>query len=171
MKQSKKIALCGISAAIGALFLFLYKFAPTGKLSLFALSSVAIMIPLCKKLYGGAVLTMIATAAIGFISGGVTVLVPYLLIFGIHPIINVFLDKTGIKGKAGYIIKLLIKLVYINAVLFVIYKLAILAALITVAIDYYIFAIILSLIFIPYDYLMQIVQKRIGFLMTKYLKF
>ena len=78
MKSSKKIALCGVSAAIGSIFLSLVIVAPTNKLTLFALASVAVMIPLSQKIYGGAALTVLTIAAMGFI-WGLAVFVPYML--------------------------------------------------------------------------------------------
>ena len=170
MNSSKKIALCGISSAIGSIFLSIILIAPTGKLSLFVLSSIAVMIPLSKKLYGGAALTVLATSAIGFITGGFLVYLPYILVFGIHPLINAVLDNY-IKNKNGTIIKIAIKLVYFIGVLYLLYTLAYISDLFLVEIKFYILAIIVAVAFIPYDYLLRAVQKRIDYLLQKYIKF
>lgn len=170
MKSSKKVALCGISTAFGSIFLIMVLFAPTGKLSLFALSSVAVMLPLAKKLYGGAFLTVIATGLIAFISGGLTVFLPYILIFGVHPLFNALLEKAVFK-KGGILIKLLPKLLYFNVILFLLYKFAYLNQLIMVDIEFYLLAIVVSVVFIPYDFLMQAVQKRVEYILSRYVKY
>lgn len=166
MKKSKSIALCGISAAFGSILLYIVIIAPTIKLSIFALSSVAIMIPLSKKLYSGAALTMLATSAIGFIAGGLLVFLPYILVFGIHPLINELLSKT----KLSIIIQVAIKLLYFNGILYLLYSLATLAELFLVIVNFLPLALIVSAAFIPYDFLMQSVQKRVNYIIEKHIK-
>lgn len=169
MRTSKKIALCGLSAAIGSLFLSFVLIAPTIKLSLFVLASVAVMLPLSKKLYGGAFLTMLATSFIGFITGGLLVFLPYILVFGIHPIINALLEKIKIT-KFDMVIKIAIKLVYFIGILFLLFKLAYIADLFLIELQFYILALIVGLAFIPYDILMQTIQKRVNYFFEKNIK-
>lgn len=170
MKNSKKIALCGVSAAFGTIFLFLIRISPTAKLSLFALSSVAIMLPLSKKIYGGSALTVIATALLGFITGGFTVFLSYILIFGIHPLTNALL-KNILNFKGGVIIKTAIKLVYICSVLYLLYTIAVIAEIFPqLQINFFPLALIVALIFIPYDFLMQALQTKVDYIVSKYIK-
>jgi hypothetical protein len=172
MSKSKSIALCGVSAALGSLFLYILVIAPTGKLSLLALSSAALMIPVSKKLYGGAVLTMLATAAIGFFAGGFVVLLPYITVFGIHPLINAIFSRINIfKNKyADVLIKTAVKLIYFNLALYILYRFACIMELFAVNINFLLLAVIVSLAFIPYDFLMQALQLRIKYLIDKYVK-
>jgi len=127
------------------------------------------MLPLAKKLYGGAALTIVATAIISFISGGFTVFLPYLFIFGVHPLFNALLEKMNIQ-KGGIIIKIVIKLIYYNIVLYFLYKFAYLTELIVVDIEFYLLAIVISIAFIPYDFLMQALFKRVEFYTNRYIK-
>lgn len=169
MKQSKIIALCGISAAFGSICLVFLTIAPTGKLALFALSSVALMIPLSKKQYVYTFLTMLATAFIAYITGGLLVFLPYLLGFGVHPIINAMLSKYNVKY--GIAIKLICKLIYFIIVLYILFTLAYLAKLFLVEIEFYILALLAAPLFIIYDYIMIALQKRIDYLIDRYIKF
>ncbi|NLK17273.1 MAG: hypothetical protein GX304_01940 [Clostridiales bacterium] len=170
MKSSKKIALCGVSAAIGSIFLSLVIVAPTNKLTLFALASVAVMIPLSQKIYGGAALTMLTIAAMGFIWGGLAVFVPYILLFGAHPLINALLKRLAPWGRKGIIIGLVVKLIYFNAALYLVYRLAYIMELFAVQVEFLVLAAIVSLIFIPYDFLIMALQKRLEFLISKLIK-
>lgn len=170
MKPAKKIALCGMSAAIGSLFLYLVPIAPTSKVALFALASVAVIIPISQKIYGGAVLTMLAISAIGFLSGGFPVFVPYILIFGAHPLINAVLEKT-IPGRGKWMaVKLALKIVYFNAMLYLVYSLAYIIELFAVEVDFYLLAVFVTLIFIPYDFVIIALQKRIEYFISRYIK-
>ncbi len=170
MKSSKKMALCGVSAAMGSIFLSVVTVAPTNKLTLFALASVAVMIPLSQRIYGGAVLTMLAIAAIGFIAGGLIVFLPYILLFGAHPLINALLGRFLPWGRKGVIIGLVIKLTYFNAALYLIYSLTYIMELFAVQVEFYLLALIVSLIFIPYDFLIIALQKRFESLISRLIK-
>jgi hypothetical protein len=167
MRQSKKIALSGISAALGSILLILARIAPTGKLSLFALSSLALALPLSKKIYGYAALTVLATAAIAFLFGGVTYFVPYILGFGPHPIVNALLEKYS--GRRAFIIKTAAKTAYFVALLYLLYALAYVAQLFSVEIEFYILALIAAPVFAVYDYLLTALMKKTAFLVNRYI--
>ena len=168
MRQSKKIALCGIAAALGSILLILARFAPSGKLSLFAFSSLALALPLSKKLYAYAALTMLATAAIAFLSGGLTYFLPYLLGFGPHPIAVALLEKYS--SRRAVIIKTAVKTAYFVALLYMLYTLAYIAKLFSFEIEFYILALVAAPLFIIYDYLIAALMKKIEFLTNKYIR-
>ncbi|MDD4002876.1 MAG: hypothetical protein PHE12_01620 [Clostridia bacterium] len=127
------------------------------------------MIPLSKKQYGFAFLTMLATAFIAYITGGLLIFLPYILGFGIHPIINALLSKYNAKFSS--IIKLICKLIYFIIVLYILFTLAYLAKLFQVEIEFYILALLAAPIFIVYDYVMIALQKRVDYLIDRYIKF
>ena len=140
---------------------------PTGKLALFGLASVSVMLPLSRNLWGGAVLTVIVSALIGMLFGGVAVMLAHLAVFGAHPILIAVLNKYlprknifgGITDKKcevfWYIIRLLIKLVYFNIAIFLLYNIAVLVFFPTLSAQYWLVALIVSLAFILYDFVLQ----------------
>lgn len=170
LKTSKKAALCGVSAALGSILLMLARLDLPVQLTLYALSSIALMIPLAQRLYRGAVLTLIATALIGFITGGIMVALPYAFFFGLHPIVNALMDKYIKDGKLASFIKIVLKIIFFAALFYGAFLFAQIAELLPPNINKHIFALILAAVFVPYDYLMQLVQKRVTFLMSHYLK-
>lgn len=90
MKTSRVIALSAIAAAFSVIFLVLGAFIEILDISCVMLAGIAIMLPLSKKYYLGAFLSYLAAALIGvlFTAARWTVLVPFAMFFGLHPIIN-----------------------------------------------------------------------------------
>lgn len=170
MKPSKAAALCGISTALGSVALILARFDLPVTLSLYVISSIAVMIPLSRMLYKGAALTVLATAVVAFLSGGIFVLLPYIMFFGIHPLLSALFVKIIRQNRAGKLISLFIKIIIFIALYFIAINIAAYAALIPQGIDYNILALLLIGIFVPYDYFMRLMQSSVAAFVNRHLK-
>ena len=92
-------------------------FAPAVSLPFLALSSMCLLIPLSKKLYFYAVLCVIAVSIFSSLLNPIDILIPYILFFGIHPIITIVLQNI----KLDKIIASVIKQVFFNIALIAAY--------------------------------------------------
>lgn len=123
MKESysKTIALSAISAALAVIFLLLGAFVEILDISCIMIAGIAIMLPLSKKYYLGAFLAFVASALIGiFVTGArFTVIVPYAMFFGLHPIVN----SLQRKFRINKFLALAVKDVWFLATMFVYYLL------------------------------------------------
>lgn len=121
MKQSKLIALSAISAAFAVVLLALGAFIEVIDISCVMLAGLAIMLPLAKKSYIGAFLSYAASALLALIltSARFTVIVPYAMFFGLHPIANALQEKY----KINRIVAVIVKDVWFLLSMFVYYKL------------------------------------------------
>ncbi len=107
MKYSKVIALSSISAAFAVILLTLGAFIEVIDIACVMIAGIAMMLPLSKKYYWGAILSFIASALLALITSGgrFTVIVPYAMFFGLYPIIN----ALQVKFKFNKIIALILK--------------------------------------------------------------
>ena len=89
--KAKTIALSAVIAAFCAILLSVGEFFPTLSLGAAFLAGVAVMVPLAKRSYLGAVLCIIAAALITMLITGFTrfeAIVPFAFFFGVQPIVN-----------------------------------------------------------------------------------
>lgn len=121
MKYSKLIALSAVSAAIAVVLLALGAFIEVLDISCIMIAGMATMLPLAKKSYLGAFLTYLASALLALILTGArfTVIVPYVVFFGVYPIVN----ALQVKYKFNRIVVLVFKDVWFLGAMFVYYKL------------------------------------------------
>lgn len=161
MRKSYKIALSGITVALSIVLLTLAYFIPMGKLCFYTLSSMALLMPLSKKMYGYAVLTAVATALFSLLIGNVLLFVPYVLFFGIHPILTIVLRDIKLKK----VIAVIIKQIYFNISIFLIYIIIKeFLAFPDYVIKYiYLFAIALNVALYIYDEFMLRLSKRVEY--------
>ncbi len=89
--NAKTIALSAIIAALCAILLAVGEFFPTFSLGSAFLAGVAVMVPLAKRSYWGAVLCVIAASLITMLVTGFSrfeAVVPFAFFFGVQPIVN-----------------------------------------------------------------------------------
>ena len=113
MKDGKRptsfeIALSGISCAVAVVFLSLgiisRVFVATG----YMFGIVALMVPLSKNCYLGDFLAYVGTCILTLIFGaaaGFWYLVPFIMFFGLHPLINALQKKFKINKFLAFFIK------------------------------------------------------------------
>ena len=121
-RTAHRVSLTAMFAAMSLLFLYLAAVLPTMRLAMFFLSSIFIMGLILEEEIGLAFLMYIAVSALGllFLLPHIVYVLPYVIFFG-HYGIGKYYIETRIKDKVvGYIIKLL----YYNVALVLIYLLA-----------------------------------------------
>lgn len=118
MRKSYKIALSGICTALSVIFLTLAFFFEMASISFYILAALVLLLPLSKKMYGYTVLIVIASALFSLLLGWIGLFIPYVLFFGIHPILTVGLKNIK---KLNKYIAMVIKQVLFNGMFFLIY--------------------------------------------------
>lgn len=182
MKNGKRptsfeIAISGISCAVAVACLSLgiisIYFVFTG----YMLGIVALMVPLSKNCYLGDFLAYIGTCILTLIFGaaaGFWKLVPFIMFFGLHPLINALQKKLNINKWLA----LFIKAVWFDCTLIVAYFLVfggviggyLLPEAVYNVINDYIYLFIFTLgtvFFVLYDYLIFKCQAAINFIVGK----
>ena len=117
-KKSFEIALSGISTAIAVLFLSLGILSGYLTALGYLIGILALMLPLSKQFYLGGFLAYAATCILTLILGAVARfwdLVPFIIFFGLHPILN----SLQLKFNVNKWLALAIKWVWFVGTLFV----------------------------------------------------
>ncbi|MBQ8371446.1 MAG: hypothetical protein IJX38_00700 [Clostridia bacterium] len=116
MKTTKKLTLSAMMVAIGAAFMAIGAFVQVLDLSAVALSSLLMVFVYIEIGHPYTWLVWLATAGVSFlISSGSTMWMVYLLVFGLYPIIKGYIEKLP------RVFWLLLKLVYVNAMITLVY--------------------------------------------------
>lgn len=107
---SRKIAFTGIFAGISVVLLYLGALTPTGKISLYFLSSLPVTFTIMQWGAGAGVTLFIAVSMIsGILTGNIYGVVPFVFFFGHYPIFKFLIEK---KRKA--VVEVILKLVVFN---------------------------------------------------------
>ena len=120
--NSFEIALSGISCAIAVLFLSLGILTDWLLATGYFLGIVALMLPLSKHFFKGAVFAYAATCILTVIMGAAAKfwdLVPFIMFFGLHPIVN----ALQVKYKLNTLIAFPVKAVWFDCTLIASYHL------------------------------------------------
>ena len=160
--RSFEIALSAISCAVAVVLLLVGFWSDILLASGYLLAMVALMVPLSKGFYRGGVLAYLGTVILAIILGAVVRfwdLVPFIMFFGLHPLIN----SLQIKFNINKWIALAVKTVWFDFTLWVAYIIIFGEVLGGTEgnafydfVKRYIYLFIFvggSLIFFPYDYL------------------
>lgn len=116
MRETKKITLSAAAVALGAVFMLLGVAFPTLDLTVAALSSLLVVMVFVELGSPYVYLVWLCTSLLGFIFfQGSAVWLEYLLVFGAYPILKAYIEKLP------RIFWIPLRLVYANAVLFLLY--------------------------------------------------
>ena len=89
--SAHEIALSGLSASLATLFLVLGTITPVLLFTAYLVACIVLMLPLSKGFYIGYVFAYLATSILTLLFCGVGFifeLLPFLLFFGLHPLVN-----------------------------------------------------------------------------------
>ena len=171
--RSFEIALSAISCAVAVVVLLVGFWSDILLASGYLLAMVALMVPLSKQFYRGDVLAYLGTVILAIVMGAAARfwdLVPFIMFFGLHPLIN----SLQIKFNINRWIALALKAVWFDFTLWVAYILifggVLGGAQGNAFYDYvnehnliYLFIFVGgTLIFFPYDYLMFKMQITVN---------
>ena len=177
--RSFEIALSAISCSVAVIVLLVGFWSDILLASGYLFAMVALMVPLSKQFYRGGALAYVGTVILAIIMGAVARfwdLVPFIMFFGLHPLIN----SLQIKFNINRWIALAVKAVWFDFTLWVAYLL-IFGGILGGAeggvfydfVNRYIYWFIFvggTLVFLPYDYLVfktQITVNKLVFRIRK----
>ncbi|MDE6791154.1 MAG: hypothetical protein K2J61_05480 [Clostridia bacterium] len=95
--RSFEIALSGISCAVAVLFLALGILSGWLLATGYFIGVVALMVPLSKQFYRGGFLAYVGTCVLAVIMGAAAKfwdLVPFIMFFGLHPVVSALINKS-----------------------------------------------------------------------------
>ncbi|HEY8500682.1 MAG TPA: hypothetical protein VIL89_08690 [Clostridia bacterium] len=119
-KYSKKIAVAGILTALSVAALFLENILPTGKLGFYVFAGflLSVVIMECGVLFGW--ISFVASSLLAFLLvPEKTAVIPYVLFFGIYSLVKSHIEKLN-----RIAVELVLKFVFFNAALFIMWKIA-----------------------------------------------
>lgn len=170
--RSFEIALSAISCAVAVVLLLVGFWSDILLASGYLFAMVALMIPLSKQFYRGGALAYLGTVILAIIMGAAARfwdLVPFIMFFGLHPLINALQIKFNINKWLA----LAVKAVWFDFTLWVAYLL-IFGGVLGGAnsdnafyefVNDYIYLFIFvggTLIFFPYDYVVFMTQGTVN---------
>lgn len=175
--KSFEIALSGVSCAVAVLFLSLGILSGWLTATGYFVGVIALMVPLSKKFYFGDFFAYLGTCILTLImgvAGRFWDLVPFIMFFGLHPLVN----ALQIKFKINRWLALLVKAVWFDCTLIVGYFLVyggllggtLLPEEVYDVINRYIYLFIFTLgtlIFVVYDFLVFKCQSAVNALMYR----
>lgn len=181
--KSFEIALSGISCAISVIFLSLGILSGWLLATGYFIGIVALMLPLSKKFYLGDFLAYLGTCILTVIMGAAAKfwdIVPFVMFFGLHPLVNSVQLKYRKNGKFGWrdALWLVLKTLWFDATLIVGYFLVYDGVLggslfpqnVYNVVNEYIYLFIFTagtVVFIIYDFLIFRCQRAVDFLIGK----
>ena len=150
---SYEIALSALACAIATIFLTVGVYSEVLLFTGYLLSCVALMLPLAKQSFRGYVLAYIATCILAFIFNASRFwdLLPFIMFFGLHPLVN----ELQLKIKINRWVACAIKALWFDLTMYLIWRFVFAMTTTIPLIDEYILPIILvagSAFFVFYDY-------------------
>ncbi len=167
-----RVALAGISAAVALLMVWLGVVVRFSTIAFFIAASVALMVPLSQKYYLPSVLAYVVSAGLSFaVAGDVFSVMGYVVYFGPMAIISgIMLNHSD---KINRWVQLIVKIVYINGALALLYFVChniVLDSSIVDKVQYWMIALFGTIILVALDYALQFIYKRIAILVGKALR-
>ncbi len=167
-----RVALAGISAAVALLMVWLGVVVRFSTIAFFIAASVALMVPLSQKYYLSSVLAYVVSAGLSFaVAGDVFSVMGYVVYFGPMAIISgIMLNHSD---KINRWVQLIVKIVYINGALALLYFVChniVLDSSIVDKVQFWMIALFGTIILVALDYALQFIYKRIAILVGKALR-
>lgn len=167
-----RVALAGISAAVALLMVWLGVVVRFSTIAFFIAASVALMVPLSQKYYLSSVLAYVVSAGLSFaVAGDVFSVMGYVVYFGPMAILSGIMLNH--KDKINRWVQLIVKIVYINGALALLYFVChniVLDSSIVDKVQYWMIALFGTIILVALDYALQFIYKRIAILVGKALR-
>lgn len=152
--SSYEIALSALATAIATIFLTVGVYSEILLFTGYLLSCVALMLPLAKQSYRGFALAYIATCLLSLLlnAGRFFDLLPFIMFFGLHPLVN----ELQLKIKINRWLACVIKALWFDGTMYLIWRFVFSMTTTIAWIDAYIIPVLLiggTLFFGLYDYL------------------
>lgn len=168
---SYEIALSALSCAIATILLVVGVYADVLLFTAYLFGGIALMLPLAKNSYRGYALSYIATCILSFIFGAAKFLdlLPFVMFFGLHPLVN----ELQLKTKINRWVACFLKALWFDGTMYVIWKFVFAITTGFTFLDEYILPIILifgTAFFIAYDYCMYKGRATVNTLVARITK-
>ncbi len=152
---SYEIALSALSCAASTLLLVVGVYSEILLFTAYLFGCVALMLPLAKNSYLGYALSYTATCILSLLFGAAKFLdlLPFIMFFGLHPLIN----ELQLKTKINRWVACFLKALWFDGTMYVIWKFVFAITTDISFLDAYILPVILivgTAFFVVYDYLM-----------------
>lgn len=152
---SYEIALSALSCAMSTILLVVGVYSEILLFTAYLFGCIALMLPLAKKSYIGYVLSYMATCILSLLFGAAKFLdlLPFIMFFGLHPLVN----ELQLKTKINRWVACFLKAIWFDGTMYVIWRFVFVITTDIPLLDMYILPIILivgTAFFIAYDYLM-----------------
>ncbi len=169
--SSYEIALSALACAISTVFLTIGVYSEVLLFTGYLLSCIALMLPLAKGSFRGYVLAYLATSLLSllFNLGRIFDILPFIVFFGLHPLIN----ELQLKIKINRWIACFIKALWFDLAMYLVWRLVFSMTTSVDFIDEYFIWILLiagTLFFVLYDYLMYKWRAAINQLVARITK-
>lgn len=166
-----EVALSALSCAFSTILLTIGVYSELLLFTGYLFSCIALMLPLAKKSYRGYALAYIATCLLSFMFNPARILdlLPFVMFFGLHPIVN----ELQLKTKINRWVACGAKALWFDLTMIFVCKILIATATEVTFIDEYIVPIILiggSLFFVFYDNVMYRWRAVINMLVKRIYK-
>ena len=153
--SSSEIALSAMACAVATVLLTVGVYSEILLFTGYLLASTALMLPLAKQSYKGFVLAYVATCLLSLLFNTARFfdLLPFIIFFGLHPLVN----ELQLKTKINRWIACAVKALWFDGTMYFIWKIIFEATTTFAFVDAYIIPILLvvgSAFFIFYDYTM-----------------
>ena len=150
-----EIALSALACAIATIFLTIGAYSAVLLFTGYLFAGIALMMPLAKKSYTGYALAYVATCILSLIFNAAYFfdLLPFIMFFGVHPLVN----ELQLHSKINRWVACGAKALWFDGTMYVIWRFVFGAVTTVPLIDQYILPIILiggTLFFVAYDYCM-----------------
>lgn len=148
--MAKKVAFSGVLSALTVILLYFAFILPSGKISLYALSSLPVALAVLEFGIGAGASVYVASSLIAFFITGIFGSLPYILFFGAYSLLKYYIEKSG-----KLIYELISKIICFNILLLIYYLFTV--KLLTMPIGIigdmlYILFAAAQIIFFVYDY-------------------
>lgn len=167
---SYEIALSALSCAIATLLLTVGVYSEILLFTGYLFGSVALMLPLAKKSYRGFVMAYLATCVLSLLFNASRFwdLLPFIMFFGLHPLVN----ELQLKIKINRWVACAIKALWFDLSMYIVWRFVFSMTTSVAFVDQYIIPILLiggTAFFVFYDYLayqcravVNVTVKRLG---------
>lgn len=155
--NTRRMALTGILGALAVVTVFLAAVMPTGRLSLYCLSSFYVSVVIMEYRTGSGWLFYVATSLLSLIVVPDKIsVIPYLLFFGVYGIVKWYAERIRKLG-----IEIALKLLYFNVSVGICYILAkeVLFSDVSIPAQWWALIAILEAVFLIYDYVYTLFIK------------
>ena len=166
-----EIALSALSCAMATLILTVGVYSAVLLFTGYLLAAIALMLPLAKKSYIGYALAYVATCILSLIFNVTTIfdLLPFIMFFGLHPLVN----EWQLNTKLNRIFVTVLKVLWFDLTAYVIWLTMFRMTAGVPNLDAYIIPIILvvcTAFFFFYDYVMYKWRRIINGLVERIIK-